>query len=106
MPTLIVHRDRAFADKLRRYRLVLDGVEVGQLREGSQLEVPLARGAHVLEARIDWCGSRPLHFDCDGADVRVHVSSTLRGWRLLFALRTVLRQPRDYLQLRLVEPDR
>jgi hypothetical protein len=60
MPTLSVQRDRGIADKLRKYRILLDGLEIGELAEEAVLSRETSSGPHVLEARIDWCGSQPL----------------------------------------------
>ena len=99
MPTLIVRRARGGSDRLRRYRILLDGVAVGQLLQGEALSVAVEPGRHELQARIDWCGSRPLSLEVGAADEVVQVRSALRGWRLLFAARTAFRRPNDYLVL-------
>lgn len=105
MPTLTVRRDRGWTDRCRTYRILVDGAEVGRLRQGERLTVEIAPGPHEAEARIDWCGSRPLSFACDeGQDVEIVVRGAVRGWRRLFAARTVLRRPDDYLELTLVDP--
>lgn len=99
MPTLTVRRERAWTDRWRRYRILVDGVEVGHLRQGEALSVTVEPGPHELQARIDWCGSRPLVVDCRAHDVEVTVRGALRGWRMLFAAATVRRRPDEYLVL-------
>lgn len=63
MPTLTVQRDKGWADKIRKYRILLDGAEIGRLSEGQVLRQQITGGPHFVEAKIDWCGSRPLHFE-------------------------------------------
>jgi|SRR5690349_5035066 len=99
MVTLTVRRDKGWSDKLRKYRILLDGREIGRIGEGEVVRHPLTQGAHVIEARIDWCGSRPLEFEARATDKDVLVRSALRGWRLLFGLSYVLFNRRRYLTL-------
>ena len=101
MPTLTVRRDRGWSDKLRKYRVIVDGVVIGQLAEGGELRHTLDEGTHVIEARIDWCGSPTTQFDAAG-DAVMLVRSALRGWRVLLTLFYVLFNPRGYLT---VEPE-
>lgn len=99
MPTLTVRRETAWRDRLRRYRILLDGVEVGQLLPGEVLTLHPEPGPHELRARIDWCGSQPLLVTIGDGAVVVVVRSALRGWRVLFAAATITRRPDHYLVL-------
>lgn len=47
-------------DGLRRYGLVVDGVDVAGLGIGERTVVPVTAGAHTLRAVIDWTGSEEL----------------------------------------------
>jgi hypothetical protein len=60
--TLIITRPRQYADRLRRYRIILDGREVGQLKASEELRVELPEGEHWMVARIDWARSNHLSF--------------------------------------------
>ncbi|HUR26915.1 MAG TPA: hypothetical protein VM509_01905, partial [Planctomycetota bacterium] len=84
MATLTVQRDKGWADKIRRYRILVDGLEIGRMAEGEVIRHTLTDGMHVIEARIDWCGSPPLQFEMLSTDKIVLIRSALRGWRLLF----------------------
>jgi hypothetical protein len=46
-----------YRDAMRRYRIEVDGSEVGTIGAGEELAVPAVAGAHVVQARIDWAGS-------------------------------------------------
>jgi hypothetical protein len=100
-PSLTVRRDEGWADCLRRYRIILDGVEIGQLGEGEELCQEIGDGQHVIEARIDWAGSQPLRFEVRSRDQFVLVKSALRGWRVLLAVFYVIFAWRRYLSLEL-----
>lgn len=100
--SLTVRRDEGWADCLRKYRIILDGVEIGLLGEGEVLRQEISDGQHVIEARIDWAGSQPLRFEAQSRDQFVLVKSALRGWRILFAAFFIIFAWRRYLTLELV----
>jgi hypothetical protein len=101
MTTLTVHRDKGWSDKLRKYQILLDGVEIGRLGQGEKLMQQVADGRHVLEATIDWCGSQPLSFEANTEDVVVTVKSALQGWRILLSSFYIIFNRRGYLSLEL-----
>lgn len=104
MATLTLRRDAGWADKIRDYRIIIDGAEVGRLREGAELRCSVGSGQHVLEARIDWCGSKRLHLDVGSGDLVVFVRSALRGWRVFLSLYYALFDRRGWLKVELKEP--
>jgi hypothetical protein len=56
-----VARERAkWADRFRRYRVLIDDREVGRLRSGGSATFDVTPGMHVVEIRIDWTGSPEL----------------------------------------------
>jgi hypothetical protein len=101
MVTITVHRDRGWADKLRKYQILLDGVEIGRLAEGNMLVHQVGEGRHVVEAKVDWCGSQPLSFEANADDVSITVKSALRGWRVFLAGFYPIFNRRGYLTLEL-----
>ena len=101
MATLTVRRDEGWADSLRRYRIILDGVEIGRLGESLVLRQEIGEGPHTIEANIDWHGSQPLRFDSQPGEQTVIVSSPLRGWRVFLAAFYVIFRTREYLNLEL-----
>ena len=46
-----------WVDRLRAYRILVDGQERGKVSRGESLELAVEPGAHVVQARIDWCRS-------------------------------------------------
>ena len=102
MPTLTVRREKSWADKIRKYRILVDGLEVGQIGGGDMLRQWIENGPHVIEAKIDWCRSQPFLFETQSEDHVVHVRSALCGWRVLFSLFYVVFHRREYLTLELV----
>jgi hypothetical protein len=102
MAVLTIRRDQGHTDRLRRYHLWLDGSEVGQIRNAQELGLEISSGSHILVARIDWCGSRPLRFEVGSSDTVILVSSALRGWRMALGTLYVFFNRNGYLRLELV----
>lgn len=62
--TLEVVRPRLhWADRLRAYRVLVDGQEVGRVRNGETARFPVAAGRRWVALRIDWSGSGPLEVE-------------------------------------------
>ena len=56
-----VTRKNTWADRLRKYRILVDGVAAIKISPGQTIVIPVEAGEHSVEARIDWCGSRKIH---------------------------------------------
>jgi hypothetical protein len=93
MTNLTVVRDSGYADRLRVYKIVLDGAVVGTIGNGETKTFAVVPGKHSLSLKIDWCGSKPVTFAAaDGATLTFDAKSNLRGaklvgafWRSVFA---------------------
>ena len=81
MARLTVSRDSGYADRIRKYRVLVDGTEVGRLGDGESLTVEVQPGPHTVQAKIDWCGSRVLDLAVSDSGCAVKLCSALRGWR-------------------------
>lgn len=55
-------------DRLRAYRLMVDGVAVAKVKRGETATVTLSPGRHRIRMKIDWCGSRTLELDVSDSD--------------------------------------
>jgi hypothetical protein len=85
-------------DLLRRYRILLDGVEIGRLRLGGTISVERPPGRVLIEARIDWCSAAPLIIPVvAGEETVVEVANTHGVAGALTAQET--REPGTYLTL-------
>ncbi|MBO5778063.1 MAG: hypothetical protein J6R82_00700 [Clostridia bacterium] len=60
---LVLKRESAkWADVARGYKVIIDGVQVGEIRDGETKEYPLTDGYHTLKLKIDWCSSQEEAF--------------------------------------------
>jgi hypothetical protein len=84
---LKIVRDSGYADRLRAYKVVVDGNTAGEIRNGETKEFPVSSGQHDLSLKIDWCGSKTIRFTiADGEMLTFDAKSNLRGPRVLAAL--------------------
>jgi hypothetical protein len=59
---LIVRRQKAlWQDRMRSYRVYVDGVEVAQVANGAEVQTAITPGEHVVQLKIDWCRSKSLN---------------------------------------------
>ncbi|MGE3171752.1 MAG: hypothetical protein AB7O97_03940 [Planctomycetota bacterium] len=78
--------------------MLLDGEFAGTLAPRGELRQEIGRGDHVVDVRVDWCGSQPMRFTATGHH-RIVVQSALRGWRLVLTPVFILISRRSYLTL-------
>jgi hypothetical protein len=98
---ITVRRTTSYADRLRAYKVKLDGVVVGSVRARESVTVPVSPGRHSLVVRIDWCGSEQIDFEIQpGEHVCFDCGSSLVGWRLLLAAFYITFRTHQYLWLR------
>ncbi len=60
MSRIRFRRVKGWQDKLRAYAIVIDGKSIGEIKDGSEVEVPVSPGIHTIQLRIDWCKSPEL----------------------------------------------
>jgi hypothetical protein len=60
---IIIKRGKGYADKMRAYKVLLDGTEIGNIRQGESKQFPVQEGKYTLQLKIDWCTSEPITFD-------------------------------------------
>jgi hypothetical protein len=66
VPEAVVRLTRVAAplqDRLRPYRIELDGKIVGKIRSGDRTEFAVEPGHHRLRIRSSWTGSQALSFE-------------------------------------------
>ncbi|HEU5426192.1 MAG TPA: hypothetical protein VFU74_04940 [Actinocrinis sp.] len=60
---IVVTRARGGArDQLRKYRVLVDGIEVGRVGQGETLSHEATEGEHTVQLKIDWGASAAYRF--------------------------------------------
>lgn len=94
MPKLTIQRDTGYADRMRAYKVILDGRVVAKIKNGQRVTLEIDTGEHELFLKVDWCRSNKLNFSTQtGEDVAFSCGSSLRGMKvfLVFFYATILR---------------
>ncbi|HUU02656.1 MAG TPA: hypothetical protein VM425_14545 [Myxococcota bacterium] len=81
-----ITRDSGYADRIRAYKIVLDGNVIGEIRNGEQLELDVPPGKHKLHLKIDWCRSNFVDFETNGNTVEFECGSNLRGSKIFSSI--------------------
>jgi hypothetical protein len=61
--TLVVRRGKGYVDKVRAYKVLIDGQEVGRIKQDEEQSFPVTPGRHQLQLKLDWVTSPPEVFD-------------------------------------------
>lgn len=87
--------------------MIIDGDEMGNIKDGGRLRIELQPGEHVIQVKVDWCTSQTLRFTlAEGEVLKFRCGSPIRGWKLLLVLFFILGSPDNYLFIEQVEEKR
>lgn len=102
MATLVVRRLHApRADRLRSYKVMVDGQQRALIGDDSTVQVNLMPGQHRLQLQIDWCRSREAVFSIEHDEI-VRMECRPRSNPLL-ALLYITIWRNDYIALETVK---
>ena len=93
-------RDSGWADRARAYKVILDGNDIGAIKNGEEISFEVSDGNHELSLKIDWCRSNSIIFDVSGNTATFKCGNSLRGWKMFMSLIYVLFLPNQYLGLK------
>ena len=92
-------------DLLRAYKVLLNGKEVGRVRNGKEIELEVPSGNHHLQLKIDWCFSNPIQFEANDKLIEFECGNNYAGKRIFLGVLNVFgTQGGDYLWLRKTRP--
>lgn len=57
MALIILKRTNEYNNRMRDYKIFIDGQMVGTIANGETKEFPTTAGQHIVSAKIDWCSS-------------------------------------------------
>ncbi len=102
MPKIVINRPKRWADKLRKYKIIVDEELLGVIKENQTLEFPIDKGEHEMYCQIDWCTSNSIRFESDEEnEVKTfRVESNLKGINYFFVRRLITQETDNYLSLK------
>jgi hypothetical protein len=94
-----ISRRYSYFDSLRKYKIYIDNVYCGDIRNGETCEYNLLPGKHQVVAKIDWCRSNIVYIDVNELDKELEVGNSTEGKMFFygFLYSTVLKN--NYLWL-------
>lgn len=100
MGKIIITRDSGFTDRVRKYKVNINGENIGTIGNGETKEFKIEQGNYELFLKIDWCRSNKIIFENDDNDSYFDCGSSLRGIKLLFTLIYIIFMPHKYIWLK------
>ena len=80
-------RGSGFADWFRRYKIFVNGAQVGTIARNAVLDLEVPSGPLTIESRIDWEATPDRRIEIE---VSNHWSALLGIWGVTFGFRTYL----------------
>lgn len=93
---LITRGHQALLDRARSYQVLIDGAQVGTLRDNEAKEFLIDEGEHQIQVKIDWCSSPELNIRVMGEQARLRCGPNATPFT---AILYVLAKPSKYLFL-------
>lgn len=92
---LRIVRGSGYADWLRQYKILINGVQLGAIGRDAALDLEVPCGPLTIEARLDWGRSQPLMIVATPdekieIEVANHWGALLALWGSTFGFRTYL----------------
>jgi hypothetical protein len=81
-----VERDaNLWRDRIRAYRVFIDGTEAGSVRHGSTWKLAISPGPHRMRMSIGWCHSQQVDFDVQlGETTWFRCGPSAGSWRIFY----------------------
>lgn len=70
MATITIERTNEFLNKMRDFKIFIDGSQVGTIANGETKDFPINGGPHYLTAKIDWCSSPDIAISLGDAETK------------------------------------
>jgi hypothetical protein len=63
MSTIRLKRTNEYNNRMRDYKIFIDGQQVGTIANGKTIDFPTTVGQHIITAKIDWCSSPDISIE-------------------------------------------
>jgi hypothetical protein len=83
--TLEIQRKSAYMDRLRAYHVLVDGTDIGTIKNNETQSFAIAPGSHEVKLKIDWAYSPPVMVDAQpGGTVTLAASAKANPFTVLY----------------------
>jgi len=69
MANLKIVRPQKFLAKYKKFKILVDGQDIGDIADGETMEFDLAQGAHKMCGKSRWRGSKEIYFSITGNEM-------------------------------------
>ena len=98
---LTISRDKTYRDKLRSYKIMIDGNCYDEIKCGEIKNINLDPGNHTIYLKIDWCRSNKIEFTIsENETVEFECGNSMNKWRILLAILYITFFKNKYLWIR------
>jgi len=97
---LSIKREASWANRLRKYKVILDGEEVGSIGESGTFEYPINPGLHTLYLQIDWCRSNKLEFEIENNEILKFKCGGVRNFKFFAIIWYITFKRTSYLWIK------
>ncbi|MPM33947.1 hypothetical protein SDC9_80528 [bioreactor metagenome] len=82
-----INRLSGYGDLARKYKVMLDDKQIGEIKDGESKCFQVEEGEHTLYLKIDWCKSNKVNFNASkDEEVEFECGGSMRGWKLFLGL--------------------
>jgi hypothetical protein len=71
MAKLIIERTSEYNNRMRNYKIFMDGQQLDTIGNGGIKEFTISPGRHTLYAKIDWCSSPEISFEITDSATKI-----------------------------------
>jgi hypothetical protein len=93
-----ISRQERYFDSLRSYKIYIDNIYCGDIRNGEIKEFDIENGEHLIYLKIDWCRSKKSNFVVNNNELlEFNCGNSMNGLKCLFSLIYVTFLKNSYL---------
>lgn len=70
MATIKIQRTNEYQNKMRAFKIFIDGQEAGTIANGETKDFETKAGKHTVTAKIDWCSSPDIAVDVKEHEIK------------------------------------
>jgi len=70
MATIKIERASEYNNRMRGYKILIDGQQAGAIASGETKEFSTTAGQHTVTAKIDWCSSPNISIDINDKETK------------------------------------
>ena len=72
-------RGNNYVDKIRAYKIFIDDIYCGNIKNNETKDFEVANGSHIIYAKIDWCRSNKFNIIVSDSMLELEIGPYIRG---------------------------